>query len=200
MDIDDSKNNIKTDKIKKKDRTPKKDYWSIKITFITFLTALILGFFSEFMLTSLNIFIALVILIAIILIGIVCDIIGLAIATADPKPFHSMASNKVKGAGSAIKLIKNAEKATNFFNDVVGDIAGIISGATGAAVGASVVAKILVGENEIKEIFIFSVVSACIAALTVGGKAVGKKIAIKNANSIVFFVGKIISVFDKKKY
>ena len=194
MDNDDSLKNNKKRRIK----TQKKDRWSVMITVVTFFTALILGFLSELMSTNLNIIIALIILITIILIGILCDIIGLAIATADPKPFHSMASNKVKGAGSAIKLINNAGKATNFFNDVVGDIAGIISGATGAAIGTHFVALLSSGKGDLKEIFIFSCVSAVIAAVTVGGKAVGKKIAIKNANSIVFFVGKIISVFDRK--
>jgi len=42
--------------------------------------------------------------------------------------------------------------------------------------------------------FIFStVMTAIVAALTIGGKAAGKRIAIEKSSDIVFFVGKMIS-------
>jgi hypothetical protein len=37
------------------------------------------------------------------------------------------------------------------------------------------------------------VMTALVAALTIGGKAAGKRLAIDKSNSIVFFVGKVIS-------
>ena len=51
-----------------------------------------------------------------------------------------------------------------------------------------------------KNISLFNVIlSSVLSSLTVGGKAIGKKIAIKHANDIIYFVGKIISIFSKKK-
>ena len=40
--------------------------------------------------------------------------------------------------------------------------------------------------------------SALIAALTVGGKALGKKYAMSNCQNIIFFVARTLSVFSKK--
>ena len=42
------------------------------------------------------------------------------------------------------------------------------------------------------------VISSLISSLTVGGKAIGKRYAIKNADEIVHNVGKIVSVFNIK--
>ena len=42
------------------------------------------------------------------------------------------------------------------------------------------------------------VISALVASLTVGGKAIGKNIAQKYQNNIVGFVSKIIGIFDLK--
>ena len=69
------------------------------------------------------------ILLIIIIIGIIFDIIGIAITTAEEAPFHSMASRKLYGAKQAIKLIRSANKASTICNDVIGDICGVISGA-----------------------------------------------------------------------
>ena len=39
--------------------------------------------------------------------------------------------------------------------------------------------------------------SAIVASLTVGGKAIFKSIAIKNSDKIIFNVGKFVSIFKK---
>ena len=39
------------------------------------------------------------------------------------------------------------------------------------------------------------ILTAVVSSLTVGGKAIGKKIAIKRSENIVFLVGKFISSF-----
>ena len=41
--------------------------------------------------------------------------------------------------------------------------------------------------------------SALVAGLTVGGKAVGKTVAIRSCTEIVFLVGKIIASLDRFK-
>jgi CBS domain containing-hemolysin-like protein len=179
----------------------KKDNWVLKITIITFFIALFLGFFSDVLSKNINIYLACLVLVVIVFIGILFDVVGIAIAAADEKPLHAMSSRKIRGAKQALLLLKNAEKTTNFCNDVVGDIAGIISGATSTTIGAYLIviisAKMEFLENPLAVIFVFAGVSAFVAAITVGGKAFGKKIAILKANDIVFFVGRVIAVIRK---
>ena len=181
------------EKIEKREKKEKRKMsWAVKVTVITFFISFILSFFSDILSKNLNFFLALLILLIIILIGILFDILGLAIATADEKVFNAMAAKKIKGSKEALYLIKNVEKLTNICNDVVGDIAGIISGATGGTIGLYLV-LLLRQSGTTGEIIILSAVSAIIASLTVGGKAIGKKFAIKKANEVVFFVSRIMS-------
>ena len=60
--------------------------------------------------------VAFLILLAIVMVGIVFDIIGMAVATADEKPFHSMAARKVPGSQEAIRLLRNAERVSSICN------------------------------------------------------------------------------------
>jgi len=180
-------------KIKESNYFKRTDYkWVVIITFWTFLTSVLLTFVSDSVMPNANVATAFVILMIFISTGIFFDIIGLAIATASEPPFHSMASRRVSGAKHAIMLIRNAEKASNFCNDVVGDISGIISGSTTAAIVARV--TYVYGINSI---FLSLLVTGTVAALTVGGKAIGKGYAIKNANRVTFQVGLIMYYFDK---
>ena len=59
-----------------------------------------------------------------IFLGILFDIIGVAVTSSDDKIFHSMSARKVRGAKVAVKFHKNAEKVSSFCCDVVGDICG----------------------------------------------------------------------------
>ena len=43
------------------------------------------------------------------------------------------------------------------------------------------------------------IITAIIASLTIGGKALFKGIAIKNSNKIVYITAKVLSIFEKKK-
>lgn len=183
------KDSDKKEKFKKmyKKRTSdvKPDYkWIIGIIIWTFIISGSITLISETMLSKVNIYIAFIILVLIILIGIVFDIIGVAVTAADETPFHSMASKKVHGARKAVSLIRNADKVSNFCNDVIGDVCGVVSGGTGAVI----VTKIM-SSTSIKEGLILTVaISAAIASLTVGGKALGKNYAISQSNNIVYGV------------
>ena len=146
--------------------------------------------------------VAFVILLIIVLIGILFDIIGVAVTSADEKPFHSMAARKVPGAQEAIRLLRNAERVSSICNDVVGDICGVVSGSAAATIAIQIVQK---GEISWAE-QISLVMSALVAGLTVGGKAIGKTFAIDSCTQIVQIVGKIIwwlrnwpKVFKKRK-
>ena len=168
--------------------------WIISILFWTFILSGSISFFSDLLLANVNIYIACLLLIIIIAIGILFDIIGVAVTAADETPFHSMASRKVKGARTAVKLIRNADKVSNFCNDVIGDVCGIVSGATGAII----VSKILITNDGNYSSVMSLTVSAIIASITVGGKAIGKNFAIRESNNIIYSVAWLIESVKKK--
>ena len=142
-------------------------------------------------------FAAFSVLAAFIIIGVFFDIIALAIATADEKPFHSMAAHGVKSAKCAIKLIRNAEKIVSFFSDVIGDVAGIVSGSMGAAIAAALF--IGMDFDDWRAVTGHFLITGLIAAVTIGGKAFGKGIALNHSGKIVNIVSKIIYFFSRKK-
>ncbi len=136
--------------------------------------------------------VAFVILVVIILIGIIFDILGVAVTAVEEKPFHAMAASKVKGAKSSLALIKNASRVSNLCNDVVGDTCGIISGAS----AAYIVTQIDFSEIPFMDATLFSMLlSGIVAAMTIGGKALGKDFSINNAKNIIKLAGRIISIF-----
>lgn len=149
--------------------------------------------FSAVLLTRVNILVAFIILIAVILVGIVFDMVGIAVTTAEEPPFHSMASRKVNGAKTAIKLMRNAEKVSNFCNDVIGDVCGIVSG----SIGILIVTKVVVAFSFLDGAMLNIAFGMIISALTIGGKAIGKGYAMNNSNDIVFKVSRIIQFFNK---
>ena len=73
------------------------------------------------------------------------------------------------------------------------DIFGIISGACSAAV----VVKITLSLGEEWQRWLTIIISAVVSALTIGGKAFMKNIAINNSRDFVMFVARIVSVFSK---
>lgn len=170
--------------------------WIVGITLWTFLISSFISFISNVLLSNVGIFIAFVILIIIILIGILSDIIGVSVTAADEVPFHSMASRKVKGAKTSVFLIRNADKVSNFCNDVIGDICGVVSGATGAVI----ISKIITIINIQNKTLLTLAISATIASLTVCGKAIGKNFAISQSNNIVYGVAWFIETMKGKKY
>ncbi|MBE6904269.1 MAG: hypothetical protein E7480_06640 [Ruminococcaceae bacterium] len=167
----------------------------IKITIAAVTVSLLLTFLSDLALTVSHIVISVIILIIFISVGVLFDIIGLATATADERPFHAMAARNIKGAALAIKLIKNAEKVSNICNDVVGDIAGIVSGSAGAALAVKI--GLGLGSSMVENVFSI-VISALIAGLTIGGKAFGKTIAINHCNTIIYNFSLFLSYFGVK--
>lgn len=173
--------------------------WVVTIFFVTILISGLISLISDEVMASSSLGIAFLILLLIILLGIVFDVIGMAVATADEKPFHSMASRKVPGAHEAIRLLRNSERVSSICNDVVGDICGVVSGSASATIAALVLTHVDVGWSQ----GIPLLMSALAAGLTVGGKAIGKTFAVKSCTQIVHFVGRLIYTleqpFQKKK-
>lgn len=155
--------------------------WTIMVTILTFIMAMVFSIITESLVKNLDILLAFIILIIIIFIGIFFDIIGIAVTTGEEKPFHSMASNKVEEARYAIRLVRNAGQVSNFCNDVIGDISGIVSG----AIGTTIIYK-LINIYGINNGMLLSItITSLVAALTVGGKAFGKSLAILYSEKII---------------
>ena len=172
--------------------------WVVTVFFATILISGTISLISDEVMAGSSVAVAFVILLAIIFLGILFDIIGMAVATADEKPFHSMAARKVPGAHEAIRLLRNAERVSSICNDVVGDICGVVSGSASATIAALILTNVEIGWPR----GVSLAMSALVAGLTVGGKAVGKTIAVKSCTQIVHLVGRVIhswNRFTKKK-
>lgn len=177
-------------KKKKNTKMPRPDYkWIIMIFFLTLLISGMMSFVSSELLNGATMAASFVILICIILIGIVFDIIGVAVTSAEETPFHSMASKKVPEAAEALKLIRNANRVSSFCNDVIGDICGVISGSASAVIAV----RVFAGKSN--SALLDLLLSATVAALTVGGKAFGKTFAISMSTSIVQMTARVIYFF-----
>ncbi|MDP4153567.1 MAG: hypothetical protein Q8865_09060 [Bacillota bacterium] len=171
--------------------------WTIKIILITFVLSISMSFFSNALLSDTGMVIAAITVLFFVSLGILFDIIGIAVATANETSFHSMRSRKVSGAAEALRLIRNAEKVSNFCNDVVGDICGIVSGSAVATIVLHITQQFSLDEDSIFAVFLGMGVTAVIAGLTVGGKAVGKGFAMNNSQSILFAVGRVMHFFNR---
>lgn len=161
--------------------------WTLIVLVLSFALSVFFSFVTSSAMKSLSLFFAFVLLLLIIAVNIIFDMVGTAVQSAEEKPFHSMSSRKVPGARESISVIRHAPQLANMCCDVIGDIAGIISGATTALIVA-----------ELVSVFSWSgmlpslVLTGLVGALTIGGKAMSKGIAMQNGNTIVFVVGKMM--------
>ncbi len=183
----------KVNKREKKNKKKNNAGWIITAFSLSFFISAVLSAASDSVVEVLPVIAAIIVLISIIALGIIFDIIGLAVTTADIKPFNSMASRRLKTGKKAVWLINNAEKVSSFCNDIVGDIAGIVSGATGAGIAVK-----LFSSFDTSVAFILTLaLTSLISAVTVGGKAMGKSFAIKHSTEIVEAVAKVLCGFRK---
>lgn len=176
--------------------------WVVTIFLVTIAVSATISFVSEEIMSVSGIAVAFAILLVIVMIGIIFDIIGVAVTSADEKPFHSMAARKVPGAAEAIKLLRRAEKVSSICNDVIGDICGVVSGSASATIAAQMLTSFEFTWPNLLTLMM----SALVSGLTVGGKAIGKSFAINSNTTIVHTAGKVIcfvtnipNFFRKKK-
>ena len=164
--------------------------WLIKIILISLAASVVFTLASMEILGRAGYIISFAVLAVFIIIGIVFDVIGIAVTAANEAPFNSMATRRQAGAVEALRLVKNANKVTCYCNDVIGDVTGIISGTTAALIAA----RLMTGFNT--ENIIFPVaISAIVTGLTIGGKAIGKTLAFNKSTIIIFSAGKMFNFF-----
>ena len=161
----------------------KNDHWPLRVFFLAVVLSALLSFFSSAALGDAGYVVAVLVLLAFIALGIVFDMIGVAVTAADPKPFHSMAAHKEKGGKEAIRLLAGANRVSSVCNDVVGDICGST---------AAVIVSALQRDFNTKNVLISIGVTALISGLTIGGKALFKKVAINDCTAVVYRVARIM--------
>ena len=185
---------IGVNNVSKKEKTRQSHrQWVVTVVFLSFGLSVVMSLVTSLFVESAGLFVALISLIVLVMIGIVTDIIGTAVTSANEQPFIAMASKRIPGAKQALRLIRKAERVSNLLNDVVGDIVGVVSGSAG-----SVIALYLASLGMQS-----AVASVLIAAFTssfmIGGKACGKTFAIEKSSTIVLYVGKAMALFEGGK-
>lgn len=181
----------KSDSTSSKRDSKKTIRWVVTIFVITLFVSGAISLLSEELLSRSGMAAAFVILFVIVLVGILFDVVGVAVTSADERPFHSMAARKVPGAQEAIRLLRNAERVGSICNDVVGDICGVISGSASAVIASKIISHFTFSWPNLVSLLM----SALVAATTVGGKAIGKSYAIRSCTAIVHRAGRVIAAW-----
>ena len=169
-----------------------KSSWILIVTLLAFGLSLVMSFLAGIILKNVTLIVSIIVTFLFILLGIVFDIIGVAVTSGDDVVFHSMAARRVRGGKVGVKLIKNASKVSSVCCDVIGDICGIISGSAGVTIVA-----LIIKMTNANEIIVSLLVTGLISALTIGGKAIGKNIAIDKSTEVITVVAKVLSIFSK---
>ena len=181
-------------KKKKNGKKPSPDYrWIVLIFFLTMAISAVMSFVSSNLLGQATLGVSFLILICIIAIGIVFDIIGVAVTACPEAPFHAMASRKVPEAPDALRLLRSANRVSSFCNDVIGDICGVISGSASAVIAAQAIASM--NSAGTAKTVVTLALSALVAAVTVGGKALGKTVAMGSSVQVVRTTAKVLCFF-----
>ena len=178
-------------------KTGKKEHnhyrWALTAFVMAVALSGLLSLSSEAILENAGLLLALLILTLFIGLGILFDIIGVAVTAADPRPFHSMAAHKEPGAKEALVLLRNAGRVSSVCNDVVGDICGIVSGTTTAVIVVRLQTAFALPESVLLSV----AVTALVSGLTIGGKALGKTVALNKSTSVVYWVGRFLHLFHR---
>lgn len=182
---------IKKEKIKKEKKENQNIKWFIEVFIMTSILSMLFSYISTNGVSNLSLIPAILILVLVIAVGIIFDIVGVAVTVADENEFHAKATKKVKGSKSSIKLIRNAPRVANICADVIGDICGVLSGAISALISIKITDQFgLSFDTQF-------ILSALVSAITVGGKALGKTVANNNSTKIVHAVGIVTNKFFK---
>lgn len=168
--------------------------WVFIVTILAFVISIIMTLFSTITLENVSLLVAILITFLFILLGIVFDIIGVAVTSGDEVAFHSMSSRKVKGGKIGVKLMKNTDKVSSVCCDVIGDVCGIVSGTSGV-----VIVALIIELTNFNELLVSLLVTGIISSLTIGGKALGKGFAVNKSKEIVTVVSRVLSFYSKNK-
>ena len=168
--------------------------WINKIVILTFAISLGMSFISGATLPKVPTIVGILIVLFFIFIGVIFDMIGVSVTASDLSVFNSMSSRKVKGAKLAVRFKQNADKVSSFCNDVIGDICGVVSGSCCITIASNIS-----NSFNLNYLLCSLVVTSIVSALTIGGKALGKNIAINKSDSILYKFCLFVNYFWKVK-
>lgn len=172
--------------------------YSMLIALVTLFLAAVFSVISTMMLSGVHWGIGMIIVFLIVFLGVFSDTVGVAAAAAREKPFHAMAAERLPGAKQAVQITRNADRFANFTNDVIGDIAGVISGTASAYVVLHMAMQLGYEEGSTVQFILSVLFTSVVAALTVGGKSVGKTLAMQYSTEIIFHVGRLFYFLEVK--
>ena len=164
----------------------------LRIAVITFVLSIVFNLGSSSLLGIMPLVYSFGLLFFIVFVGILFDIVGVAAAAGQESPFHAMAANRIPGAKQAIWMLRNADQVATYASDVVGDISGTLSG----AIGAAIVFRIVLYQPAMNDMILTTLMIAVVAAVTVGGKAWGKTVAITRCTEILYITGRIMAALE----
>ena len=169
--------------------------WVLTVFALSFVLSMLMSWSSSAALASVGVGIALLTVLLLIALGILFDILGVAATSTDLAPLVAMSSRRVPGAKQALWMARHADRVSSICNDVVGDICGVVSGSAGATLAIRIAE--MAGQ---KDSFMAGIwVAAFIAAFTVGGKALGKQLAMKRSKDILLLAGRVVALFSGGK-
>jgi len=168
---------------------------ALRIGSLSFVLAVAVSYISNLTLAKVPAFVAFLVVLLLVGIGVAFDILGTSVTAAEQVPLNAMAAKRVAGARQGLWLVRNADRVANFANDVVGDVASAVTGAAGTTVALQISGMVGAGDLT-NRIFTLGVVGL-IAALTVGGKAAGKTFAIEHATDVVLVAGRVLYGFER---
>jgi Mg2+/Co2+ transporter CorB len=122
----------------------------------------------------------------VLVVGLLFDMVGVAVAAAPAEPFHARAARDHAGATQSLRLLRNADKVANFCLDFVGDVAGTLTGAL-----ATAAAYRLAGGGDVELWGALAV--GTVAGANVGLKAVAKAVALADDVAVVRLAGEVLS-------
>ena len=153
---------------KDKKKSKKQGSWPLRVFLLAVALSAVMSFFSSTALEGAGYMVTLLVLAMFIALGIIFDM--------------------EKGGREAIRLLQNANQVSSVCNDVVGDICGIVSGST-----AAVIVTQLQRDLSTTSVLISIGVTALISGITIGGKALGKSMAINDCTKVVYRVARIMN-------
>ena len=129
------------------------------------------------------------VILVVVAIGVVFDVVGVATAAASPVPYHARAAKKMPGARQALWMVRHADRVNNFCTDVVGDIVNTLSGAA----AGTIVARLAALHPGMSQLATQILVISGVAAITVGGKAAAKGLAIHHSEEVVSWAANLLA-------
>jgi len=168
--------------------------WIIKIVLLAFVISIVFASVSNGVIPILPLWAELLVLLFFVIFGVAFNVVGAAVSASSQTPFHSMSTRDVKGAKRSLWLIRNAEKVSNFCSDVIGDICGIIIGASTALIVGN-----MLGDFSQYTFYWMLIGTGIVSSFTIVCQALGKTLALKHSNQIIYNVALLLCFFRKER-